>query len=264
MGVFQEMPIVFISTQRTNMSENLFQQTHDYYELNYLTSGKTKIRMNGLTISYEEHDFILLPPRMQHNLYSLKDEGYRNYSICFTGNAEFLSSLLRDDQAILFHDYDGSVHFLVSEIFRLYNSTGMQNTEFYNAYLYIVLMYMRRGNVLNTLETVEREMDPIEKALRFINDNILLHPVTVSIAADVAGLSRAHFTRMFQNKIGIAPVKYIIEVKMNYAKKMLTEQNISIKEIAKILHYEDQLYFSRQFTKYIGMSPRRYREESRR
>lgn len=261
---FQEMPIVFISTQRTNMSENLFLQAHEYYELIYLTSGKTKIRLNDLTLPYEEHDFILIPPKMQHNLYSSKEEEYRNYSICFTGNADFLSSLLREDQAILFHDYDGSVHFLASEIFRLYNSMGMQNTEFYNAYLNVVLLYMRQGRVLNTADAVMREEDPIEKALRFINDNILRQPVTVSTAADVAGLSRAHFTRMFQNKIGIAPVKYIIEVKMNYAKKMLAEQDVSIKEIARTLHYEDQLYFTRQFTKCVGISPRKYRYESRR
>lgn len=132
---------------------------------------------------------------------------------------------------MMFRDYDGSVNFLVSEIYRQYNSRGMQDAEFYNAYLYIVLMHLQRGRILDV--------------------------------ADVAGLSPAHFTRIFQNKIGIAPVKYIIEVKMNCAKKTLAEQDISITEIARLLHYEDQLYFSRQFTKCIGMSPRKYRSESR-
>ena len=257
------MPIVFISTQRTNASENLFPQTHEYYELNYLTRGRTKMNLDGLMISYEAHDFILIPPRMQHNLYSAKDESYRNYTIRFTGNAEFLTSLIREDQVIMFHDYDGSVNFLVSEILRLYNSNGMQDAEFYNAYLYIVLMHLCRGTILDVAAASAREEDPVEKAVRFINDNILQQPVTVSVVADVIGLSPAHFTRLFQNKIGIAPVKYIIEVKMNYAKKMLAQQDISIKEIARLLHYEDQLYFSRQFTKYIGMSPRKYRNESR-
>lgn len=263
MGLFLDMPIVFISTQRTNASENLFPQRHEYYELNYLTRGRTKINLDGLMISYEAHDFVLIPPKMQHNLYSAKDESYRNYTICFTGNAEFLSSLIRDDQVIMFRDYDGSVNFLVSEIFRLYNSNGMQDAEFYSAYLYIVLMHLQKGRILDVAAAAARGEDPVEKAVRFINDNILLQPITVSDAADVAGLSPAHFTRMFQNKIGIAPVKYIIEVKMNYAKKMLAEQDLSIKEIARLLHYEDQLYFSRQFTKCMGMSPRKYRSESR-
>ncbi|MDO4345096.1 MAG: AraC family transcriptional regulator [Eubacteriales bacterium] len=264
MGFFLDIPIVFISTQRTNASENLFPQTHEYYELNYLTRGRTKINLNGLAVPYEAHDFVLVPPGIQHNLYSSKEENYRNYTICFTGNAEFLSSLIKEDQAILFHDYDGSVNFLVSEILRLYNSNGMQDAEVYNAYLYAVLMHLRRGTVLDAAASLTEKEDPVEKAVRFINDHVLQQPVTVSIVADAAGLSPAHFTRLFQNKIGIAPVKYIIEVKMNYAKRMLVEQDLSIKEIARLLHYEDQLYFSRQFTKCVGMSPRKYRNESRR
>lgn len=261
---FSDMPIVFISTQRTNRSENLFPHAHECYELNYMTRGRTKIRLNGTQLSYEEHDFILIPPKMQHNLYAVRDEAYSNYTIRFTGAAELMASFIRENQVIKFHDYDSSVYFLVSEIYRLYHSNGMPRTELYNAYLYTVLMHMRGGNVLDVPAMSEREEDPVEQAVRFINDNVLRQPVTVRTVADAVGVSPAHFARMFQSKIGIAPVKYIIEIKMNYAKKMLAEQDLSIKEIARILHYEDQLYFSRQFTKNTGLSPRNYRNETRR
>lgn len=262
--LFSEIPIVFMSTQRTNQSENLFPHAHEYYELNYMTRGRTKIRLNGMQLSYEEHDFILIPPRMQHNLYAVRDEMYSNYTIRFTGGADLMASLIRENQVIKFRDYDSSVYFLVSEIYRLYNTNGMQRAEVYNAYLYTVLMHLRGGTVLDVAAVSEREEDPVEQAVRFINDHVLQQPVTVSTVADAVGLSPAHFTRMFQSKIGIAPVKYIIEIKMNYAKKMLTEQDLSIQEIARLLHYEDPLYFSRQFTKSTGLSPRKYRNEARR
>ncbi|MDY3280663.1 MAG: AraC family transcriptional regulator, partial [Eubacteriales bacterium] len=98
---------------------------------------------------------------------------------------------------------------------------------------------------------------------QYINDNILAAPVTVSSVAEELGLSPAYFARLFQRRMGIAPVKYIIKVKMAQAKRMLTEGNYSIKEIAAALHYENQLYFSRQFTRDVGIPPRQYRAETR-
>ena len=123
---------------------------------------------------------------------------------------------------------------------------------------------MRLGDVMDTLAPAGQDEDPVERAVRFINDNILLRPVTVSAIAEELGLSPAYFTRLFQRRIGMTPVKYIIEVRVAQAKRMLTEENYSIKEIAAALHYEDQLYFSRQFTKATGLPPRKYREQTRR
>ena len=172
--------------------------------------------------------------------------------------------MCRETQIIKLHDYDGALHFLSSEIFRLSQSYGEGNAELFNSYLYTALLHMRRGVTLDTLAPLEREEDPVERAVRYINDNVLLKAVTVSSVAEELGFSSAYFTRLFQRRIGIAPVKYIIEVRMAQAKRMLKEENYSIKEIAAALHYDDQLYFSRQFTKATGMSPRRYRQESHR
>lgn len=263
MAFSQEIPVVFLGTQRTSTSENLIPHTHDYYELNYLTRGKGQMKTNDLVSPYEAYDVILVPPKTWHNLYTGKDELCRNYSVWFTGAPDFMSGFVKEHQIIKFHDYDGSVHFLVSEVFRLYNSYGMQNAEFYNAYLYTALLYMRKGDVMETLVVNELDDDPIERAVRYINDNVLVQPVTVSTVASMLGLSPAYFARMFLKRIGIAPMKYIIEVKMNYAKKILAEKDLSIKEIAAELHYEDQLYFSRQFARATGLSPRQYRTEAR-
>lgn len=258
-----DIPVEFLGTQRSNASENFLPHVHDYYELNYLTNGRTKIKLNGLQLAYEAYDFVLIPAGIRHNLYYSQDEKYNNYAIWFRGGEAYLNSLCRDTQVVKLHDYDGALHFLGSEIFRLNQSYGAENAELFNAYLYAALLHMRRGAVLDTLVPQGQAEDPIERAVRFINDNILLRPVTVSAVAAELGFSSAYFTRLFQRRIGMTPVKYIIEVRMAQARRMLKEENYSIKEIAAALHYEDQLYFSRQFAKAAGMSPRKYRAETR-
>lgn len=259
-----ERMVEFLDMRRSNASEYFLPHTHDYYELSYLTNGHTKIKLNGLLLTYEAYDFVLVPAGVRHNLYYAQNEKYDNCTIWFRGDSEFLNSLCRETQAIKLHDYDGALHFLGSEIFRLHQNYGSGNAELFDAYLYAALLHMRRGDVMDTLAPAGQDEDPVERAVRFINDNILLRPVTVSAIAEELGLSPAYFTRLFQRRIGMTPVKYIIEVRVAQAKRMLTEENYSIKEIAAALHYEDQLYFSRQFTKATGLPPRKYREQTRR
>lgn len=259
-----KVPVEFLGSQRSSASDNFLPHAHDFYELNCLTNGKTKLKLNGLNLAYEAYDFVLIPAGVRHNLYYSQEEKYNNYAIYFRGSEEFLSSLCRDTQIVRLHDYDGALNFLTSEIFRLQHNYGAGNGELFDAYLYAVLLHMRRGTIMDTLAPAGQDEDPVDRAVRFINDHILLRPVTVSTVAGELGLSPAYFTRLFQRKIGMTPVKYIIEVRMAQAKRMLTEENYSIKEIAAALHYEDQLYFSRQFSKAMGVSPRKYRADAHR
>ena len=106
--------VEFLDMRRSNASENFLPHTHDYYELSYLTNGHTKIKLNGLLLTYEAYDFVLVPAGVRHNLYYAQNEKYDNCTIWFRGDSEFLNSLCRETQAIKLHDYDGALHFLGS------------------------------------------------------------------------------------------------------------------------------------------------------
>jgi AraC family transcriptional regulator of arabinose operon len=56
--------------------------------------------------------------------------------------------------------------------------------------------------------------------------------------------------------------QYIIDRKLNIAKKMLNKTDMSITQIANSLGYNDPLAFSKLFTLNIGVSPRKYKTNS--
>ena len=56
----------------------------------------------------------------------------------------------------------------------------------------------------------------------------------------------------------MGPIEYFISTKIDLAKKLLREDNMNITEIAEFLGYSGIHYFSRQFKKTTGMSPRQY------
>ena len=80
---------------------------------------------------------------------------------------------------------------------------------------------------------------------------------------DVAALFHVHppyLTRLFKRSVGLAPVRYLRDVRINHARRLLLEQReMEIKEIAGLCGYPDQGYFSRVFKAAVGVTPQEYR-----
>ncbi len=74
-------------------------------------------------------------------------------------------------------------------------------------------------------------------------------------------VGRDRFERLFREVTGMPPCRYLQNVKMREARRLLRGSDLNISEIALALSYSDPLYFSRQFRKEVGISPRAYRAE---
>jgi AraC-like DNA-binding protein len=69
-----------------------------------------------------------------------------------------------------------------------------------------------------------------------------------------------YLRRLFLKYIKVSPMKYILEQKLIWSANLLTTTSLSIKEVAYEIGYLDPFYFSNQFKKYFGKSPKQYRE----
>jgi AraC-like DNA-binding protein len=73
------------------------------------------------------------------------------------------------------------------------------------------------------------------------------------------GMSKAGLHRLFKKNMECSPIEYFIRIKMQIARDLLTVSHHSIKEIALQLGYSNQLYFSAEFKKRVGVSPKTFR-----
>jgi len=78
--------------------------------------------------------------------------------------------------------------------------------------------------------------------------------------ARLANLSYCQLFRHFKSLFGLSPQQYIERQRIDYAKKLLLLNHLSIKEVAAQVGFVNQLYFSRRFQKLTGLSPSQYRE----
>jgi AraC-like DNA-binding protein len=81
--------------------------------------------------------------------------------------------------------------------------------------------------------------------------------------ASSAGLSRAHFFRLFQSSIGVPPKVYLNVVRMEQAVDAVLHQDVSVSQISERLGFAEPAHFTRFFRNHAGVGPREFRNVSR-
>lgn len=123
----------------------------------------------------------------------------------------------------------------------------------------IVTQY-RIENRLNTY--TEKPNDAaIQKAIIVIKQSLHKKIALTDIGA-ISGLSYVQFIRRFKQATGLTPSNYIAQLRMQKAKALLSNTELSIKEIATACGFEDEYYFSSFFKKQLGISPTFFRRST--
>jgi AraC family transcriptional regulator, arabinose operon regulatory protein len=81
---------------------------------------------------------------------------------------------------------------------------------------------------------------------------------TISSMAECCSLSKDYFAHCFKKLMGISPMQFLTDLRMDKAKELLQDEELNISAIATLVGYEDPLYFSRVFKKTTGLSPKSY------
>ncbi|WP_349436399.1 AraC family transcriptional regulator [Pararhizobium sp. A13] len=101
------------------------------------------------------------------------------------------------------------------------------------------------------------------RTMQHVIDHIMAnleHPLPVEKLADVSGLSRAHFSRVFAASEGMPPAEFVLRKRLQRATKLLTKAaDLSVKEVAIMSGFEDPNYFAKVFRRYFGASPTEFR-----
>jgi AraC family transcriptional regulator len=103
----------------------------------------------------------------------------------------------------------------------------------------------------------------LRRALEFMHDNCG-RELGLSEIASAAYLSDFHFTRLFKKIIGSTPHAYLASLRIERARRLLAETDLSITEVGMQVGYASQSHFTKVFREATGMTPRSFREAIRR
>ncbi len=98
----------------------------------------------------------------------------------------------------------------------------------------------------------------IGDVLEFI-DAHFARELSLVVLARVARTSPYHFARLFKTSTGTSPHRYVVWRRVQEAKHLLAERDLSIADIAQACGFATQSHLATVFTEYVGVTPRAYR-----
>jgi AraC family transcriptional regulator len=100
----------------------------------------------------------------------------------------------------------------------------------------------------------------IKHVLEFIRTH-LSEDLSLEVLAQQVGFSPYHFARLVRRTLGASPHQVVLRQRIEHARRMLAETALPLARIAGESGFADQSYFTRVFKRYLGVTPRAYRQE---
>jgi len=104
-----------------------------------------------------------------------------------------------------------------------------------------------------------KHTDAIYKAIQFIYKYYYRRLSLEEVSSEVY-LSPPYFSKIFRHEVGITFKTYLNKVRIEKSKVLLRNRNIQLIDVAGMVGYEDQSYFTKVFKRFVGLSPGKYRD----
>jgi AraC-like DNA-binding protein len=242
----------------TLWSENIKLDNH---LLIYCTKGEGIVQIANDLVPFNQNQYCIIPEGFTVKIQTGASDPSVFYFCKFNGEK---SKIMEKDFTVV-RDLIPSVDNMVANRIMLFDELFNNLTKgFFNAnYKYINLTF---GHLLATFiyasktsdDFLEEQNPGINRAIQFMEQNIN-KKLILSEISDEAGYSPSYLTMLFRKKTGYSPLSYFSHLKISKASEYLDFSKFKIKEISFMLGYSDPYYFSKDFQKKIGLSPRNYR-----
>lgn len=231
----------------------------------YNVEGSGWMEMGGKKIAVEPSQFIVIPAGTPHRYAANENDPWTIYWFHFKGElAAHIVGLIQQNA----RSYKPNLSYnenrikLFEEIYsNLEKGYGSDNLRYVNMIFYHFLSSLLYEDKFNSADK-KKEEDIIDLTIDLMQKKT--HTViSLQELSDFAGLSISHFSATFRERTGYSPIEYFNHLKIQKACQYLLFTGMTVKETAIQLGIEDQYYFSRMFSKLMGMSPVEYRKRNK-
>lgn len=232
------------------------------FQLLYVASGKAHFHFgNEEKIVTAGHMVLYRPKEPQKYEYYGEDQT-EVYWVHFTGSN--VTNLLRsygltDDKKVFYCgcglEYQTIFRTMIYEL-QMCRDNYAEMLEMYLRQVFIMLQrYFKTSTKMDNSHIVEE----IDKATMYFNEHYS-EDISIDEYAETHHVSVSWFIRNFKQYTGSTPMQYILSKRIYNAEILLQDNTYNVTEVARIVGYDNPLYFSRIFKKVKGLSPSEYRK----
>lgn len=239
----------------------------DEYILIYCVKGLGWCKIANNKYKVSENQYIIIPRTISHSYGSSKKNPWSIYWVHFSGSkAPFFTNNI----------------FVPQTIGTDFNSRIAERLSLFEEMISAVLKGFSEDNIIYTCLCLSRFLSTIKYKELFrssqseTNDqkhkltNLAFHYMSENIdkrlqledISNYLGVSIGYFSSYFASTTGVSPMNYFNRMKIQYACKELENTKLKVVEISNKLGFSDPYYFTRLFTKIMGVSPSKYRSQN--
>lgn len=226
------------------------------YQIIYITNGYLEIETKFGLKKAEKGSIIVFEPKIKQYYFCGPNS---NTSYCwmhFTGTKanEIVSTLNIKSGIYKIGEFDNFTTRCIEIIAAMKSENNISDIKI-------------TGLALAILGEIHEKLSPV-KNNRFSDIIIMMENDTangrkIEEYAKLCGFSHGHFIKLFKEEYGLTPANYRLRLLVDKSRAVLTDSDLKISDVALSCGFEDALYFSRVFKRFVGMSPENYRKKHR-
>ncbi|RXZ78426.1 AraC family transcriptional regulator [Paenibacillaceae bacterium] len=245
---------------------------HDVLEINLIKSGCGYYIINGQRFDFQEGDILLINSNDLHCAYETKDL----VMTVITFDANWIISSLRLDPDILspFREMgryytnlldrsNPAIAKLKGLLLELQSEHNNEQCSYCTAVYSLLMLFLANINREFRLESLEKKENAINEhqleKMRFVirkMESDYAYPWLLEELAALVYLSPSRFSDIFKRAVGVPPLLYLIQIRLENALQMLECSDKKITDIALECGFRTVTNFNRLFKKHIGVTPK--------
>lgn len=239
----------------------------EHYVIHYVKSGKGVFIVNNQTYQLSQGwSFFVFPKNV---VYYKADnhEPWEYFWIGFSGSTaeKFMEySGITSQYPILNYDEHSSVENIFKQILDNTTTQLLHNEirciGLIHLLFSLIIHHNKDGTEISVKSILQKKQQIVHKAVSFIDTNYS-KPMQVDSIAKHVGLEKCYFSKLFKEMLGKGPHQFLTQHRIERASRLLCHTDLPIEHIAYSVGFEDPLYFSKVFKKYMKMTPSAYRQK---
>lgn len=231
----------------------------DSYQLKYTYEGEGELFYDGKTYTLKPRQGYVIDCRRPHE-YHLKKGPWKHCEIHFSGSPfSYIYDLFSKDEIVCFEIPEHNFQVELEKLLTLHDSIlPYRELQISHQLEHILLMILCHSESYQRI--VHNLPDNLHYLLSYMEQHYM-QPLTLDYLADFSGISKYYLCRLFQKHLGLSPKEYLLQLRIEGAKKLLLNTTLPANKIGVMVGIEDENYFYRLFKSKVGMSANEFRRD---
>lgn len=238
---------------------------HEYIFI-YCTWGQGEIHVAHESFVLLANQYVVLPADIAHHYKASDCDPWSIYWVRFSGEkAKIYAKSMTTPATIppsVYSRIEQRIEFFENMYEVLCGELNLEKLNYANiCFAHFISLFLYTDLFRESQSAPKYAEGMINRVTHFMNENIE-RKLTLDEIADYAGYSPSYFYRQFIKQTEMSPIDYFIHMKIAKASIYLIKTSMTISQIAAKLGFNSADYFSRTFTKTIGISASEFRKQN--